>query len=79
MPLERWLAEVLLPWGLVIDQRRGGGGGGLSVSVERQEGYWREGRSGQTSGSGVFGADSKQVDKSYAVRSLTGTPHDLVE
>ena len=34
---------------------------------------------GQTSGSGVFRADSKQVDKSYAVRSLTGTPHDLVE
>lgn len=44
--------EVLLPWGLVIDQRREGGGGGLSVSVERQEGYWREGRSGSDLGVG---------------------------
>ena len=44
--------EVRLPWGLVIDQRREGGGGGLSVSVERQEGYWREGRSGSYLGVG---------------------------
>lgn len=56
------------------------GRGGLSVSGERQEGYWREGRSGSDLGVGVFGVESKQVDKSYAVRSVTGTlPCDLVE
>lgn len=83
MPLERWPAEVLLPWGLVIDRRRGGVGWGEEDSVflaRDRKATGGRGGLGQTSGSGVFGVESKQVDKSYAVRSVTGTPPcDLVE
>ena len=78
MPLEGWWAEVLLPWGLVIDRTRRGAGGGGPLFLAKATG--RRGGLGQTSGSGVFRVDSKQIDKSHAVRSLTETPpYDLVE
>lgn len=80
MPLEGWRAEVLLHWGLVIDRRRGAGGGGPLFLARDRKATGGRGGVGQTLGSVVFRVDSKQTDKSHAVRSLTGiSPYDLLE